>query len=320
MTFTDKLTSITTIKKLLSKHNLRPSRALGQNFLISAQVLRKIVEAADLKPDDTVVEIGAGLGALTVELAKRVKKVIAFEIDKKLLPILKDNLQDFNNVEIVDKDFLTASLPEGNYKVVANLPYQITSAAIEKILEAEPRPELIILLVQKEVAERICAKSGEMSLLSVAVQYYGQPEIIAMAPRNNFWPAPKVDSAILKVTMRSMVISSASSSIISSETRNPPQSSSSLAGDLSLHSVPFEMTKKTPRDDQKEKSQDERFFKLVKAGFSHRRQMLKNNLRAIMPEEKLLALFKQLNLNPKVRAQELTIDQWKTLAKVWYDY
>lgn len=258
---------------------IHPDKSRGQNFLIDKNVLTKIIEAGELKSSDTVLEIGAGTGVLTTELAKQVKKVISFEIDKKLIPVLQENLKDFNDVEIRNESALKATDISENYKLIANIPYNITSAILEKFLSAEKPPELMILLVQKEVAERVCAKprlrqcsggqAGEMSILSVMAQYYGEPKIIAKVPPSAFWPAPKVDSAILKIIIK----------------------------------------KRFQATDEK------KFWQIVKAGFSQRRKMLKNNLCVLGDENKIAEAMREAGIAEKARAQELAVEQWVNLAK-----
>lgn len=188
--------------QIIKQYRLHPDHSRGQNFLIDEKVLAKIVGAGELTPQDTVVEIGAGLGVLTIELAQRAGHIIAVEVDKKLALILRENLLDFKNVEIINDDALLFDMAKlsGNYKFIASIPYNITSAIIEKFLSAENPPQIMVLLVQKEVAERILARPGQMSLLSVATQFYGQPRIIAQVPASAFFPAPKVASAILKIS------------------------------------------------------------------------------------------------------------------------
>ncbi|MDO8663215.1 MAG: 16S rRNA (adenine(1518)-N(6)/adenine(1519)-N(6))-dimethyltransferase RsmA, partial [Candidatus Wildermuthbacteria bacterium] len=171
-----------------------------QHFLIAQAVLRKVIEAADLRPDDIVLEIGPGIGTLTQELAQRVKRVIAIEKDPKMIDILKETLKDFKNIEVAQGDIRNLKLEIRNYKVVANLPYYITSPVIRKFLEnPEARPLTMVLMVQKEVAQRICAKPPDMTLLAVSVQFYAEPKIIDYVSKKSFWPAPKVDSAIIKI-------------------------------------------------------------------------------------------------------------------------
>lgn len=179
----------------------KPKKWLGQNFLRDERILRRILDAAGLKKTDVVLEIGPGTGILTKALAARVKKVIAVEKDPHMVEILKEELKNFNNVEIVLGDILDTKYQILNtkYKVVANLPYYITSPVIRKFLETGRKPTLMVLMVQKEVAQRICAKPPNMSLLAVSVQFYGKPEIISYVSKNSFWPVPKVDSAILRL-------------------------------------------------------------------------------------------------------------------------
>lgn len=189
--------------ELRNKYNIIPDHSRGQNFLTDKNILKKILAAAELQSKETVIEIGAGTGALTEELAARAGRVIAFEIDKKLAPLLKEKFKDFKNVEIVEGDILKypiSNILTSPFKVVANIPYNITSAILEKFLSAEHKPSLMALLVQREVAERVCALPGEMSFLSAMVQYYGQPKMAARVPAGAFWPKPKVESAILKIS------------------------------------------------------------------------------------------------------------------------
>jgi 16S rRNA (adenine1518-N6/adenine1519-N6)-dimethyltransferase len=190
-------------KNLLKKYKIFPKKWLGQNFLISKEVLKKIVEAAEISKKDKILEIGPGIGNLTIELAKRAKKVIAVEKDKRMIEILKENLKDFKNVKIVQGDILKLeprSYTLKPYKVVANIPYYLTSRLIRKFLETKNKPKSMVLMVQKEVAQRICAKPPRMNLLAVSVQFYAKPKIISFVPKDCFWPKPKVDSAILKIS------------------------------------------------------------------------------------------------------------------------
>jgi len=201
------LCSTLIVKKLFKNTGIRPLKKLGQNFLISKTVLNKIIKAADLKKTDIVLEIGPGIGALTKELAKKAGKVIAIEKDIKMIEILKKTLKDFNNIEIIHADILKFNLDAKNldarrYKVVSNLPYYITSPVIKKFLECDNPPTQMLLMVQKEVAQRICAKPPRMNLLAVSVQFYSQPKIISYVSKNCFWPRPKIDSAIIKIVQR----------------------------------------------------------------------------------------------------------------------
>jgi len=200
---------------LLRHFDLKARKGLGQHFLIDQEVLGHITSAAELTPADVILEIGPGLGVLTAELARQSGWVIAIELDSKLAAILKQTLAPFDNVAIVNKDILQVE-PEAllqeqeagfppqinspfSYKVVANLPYYITAPVLRHFLEASVKPQIMVVMVQKEVAEAIVAKPGEMSLLSVSVQFYGEPRIISIVPAQCFYPAPEVDSAILRV-------------------------------------------------------------------------------------------------------------------------
>ena len=193
----DKLFNPDYLYSLCKNCGLQPSKNYGQNYLINPEVIEKMIEAADVKKTDKIVEVGPGFGVLTFALAEKAKEVFAYEIEKKLMPYWEARAP--KNLHIFWGNVLKTAenLPNGKYKVVANLPYQITSAVIRFFLENENPPESMTLMVQKEVAERICAKAGDMSLLSVAVQYYADAEIVGIVPRDNYWPVPKVDSAII---------------------------------------------------------------------------------------------------------------------------
>ena len=194
------------LQYLALKYGLKPSRNYGQNFLMDESVIDKIIALSNVDGTDTVIEIGPGFGVLTRSLAARAGRVISFEIEKKLKPYWDETQKEFPNLEVnwgnVLKTFpgIAKDLPE-HYKVVANLPYQITSAAIRMFLESPRPPAHLTLMVQKEVGERICAKPGDMSLLSVAVQYFAEPKLEIVVPSGSFWPPPKVDSAVISLKM-----------------------------------------------------------------------------------------------------------------------
>jgi len=206
---------LTQTKRLLRHFDLQVRKGLGQHFLIDEEVLGLITSAAELAPANVIMEVGPGLGVLTRELAKQAGWVIAVELDSKLAAILKQTLASFSNVTIINKNILQvdpgvllqeqeARFPPTinrplSYKVVANLPYYITSPVLRHFLEASVKPQTMIVMVQKEVAEAIAAKPGQMSLLSISVQFYGEPTIISYVPAQCFYPAPEVDSAILRV-------------------------------------------------------------------------------------------------------------------------
>ncbi len=182
---------------------IKPNKLLGQNFLVDKTVLAKIIEAAQLSKEDTILEIGPGLGILTEELAKHAGRVFAIEKDEKLVEILKEKFQKNKNIEIISGDalkFESFKLKIKNYKVVANIPYYLTAHLIRTFLESSNPPQAMTLMVQKEVARRICARPPEMSLLAVATQFYATAKIQAGVSRKSFRPQPKVDSAIIKIT------------------------------------------------------------------------------------------------------------------------
>ena len=188
---------------VLKRFHIRADKSLGQNFLQDTSALEKIALAAEIHEDDCVLEIGPGLGSLTRYLAVSAKEVIAIELDPDMLPPLQAVLKPYQNVRVVHGDILKTSISEiinkPDYLVVANIPYYITSAVIRYLLESETKPRRVVLTIQKEVAERICAKAGDLSLLALSVQVYGKPNIAAIIPASSFHPAPKVDSAILRI-------------------------------------------------------------------------------------------------------------------------
>jgi 16S rRNA (adenine1518-N6/adenine1519-N6)-dimethyltransferase len=270
------LTSPTIIKELLAKYETRPSKGLGQNFLIDKNVLRKIVEASDIKPTDIILEVGPGIGVLTQELAQFAKKIISVEKSETMCEILKETIKDFKNVEVINDDILQYKLKlpmgESKYKVVANIPYYLTSPLIRKFLEEKNPPQEIVLMIQKEVAQRVCTSPPHMNLLAVSVQFYADIKIISYVSNNCFWPAPKIDSAIIKITPKN----------------------------------------------NKEKNiiVINKFFEVVKAGFSQPRKQLGGNLSKIL-ELKKEGLEKWLlknNIKPTQRAETLSIEDWKNLA------
>jgi len=210
-----KLTSKKVIKNLLKRYRTFPSKGLGQNFLIDKRVIKKIIKEAQLQAKDIVLEIGPGIGTLTQEIAEKTKLVIAIEKDPKMVRILEEilKMEKYRNVKIIQDDILKINLKSYNlnlksYRVVANLPFYLTAPLIRKFLETEFPPELMVLVVQKEVAQRICARPPKMNLLAVSVQFYAKAEIISYISKKSFWPQPKVDSAIIKIipTKRGKVI------------------------------------------------------------------------------------------------------------------
>lgn len=225
-------------KALLDYYQLHPKKSLGQNFVQDANALDKIVATAELSPDDTVLEIGPGTGALTERLAATAGRVVAVEIDQRFQPILNAALGHLPNVELVYADILQTNVPAlvgaGDYVVVANVPYYITSAILRHLLESQHRPRRLVLTMQLEVAERLVAKPNEMSLLAVSAQFYAQVQIVARLKATIFYPRPEVDSAVVR---------------------------------LDTYPQP-------PVDIPDERM----FFRIVKAGFSQKRKQLKNSL------------------------------------------
>lgn len=256
----------------MKSSGIKPKRSLGQNFLINEGILDKIVEAAQISTDDIVLEVGPGTGNLTRKLSEKAGRVIAIEKDRRLIEELQEKFKN-TNVEIVEDDVLklkiqNLELPSGGYKVVANIPYYITSHFLRTVFEKWPRPKVVVLTIQKEVAQRILAKPPEMNLLALSVQLYSEPKIIGYISRGSFRPMPKVDSAIIR-----------------------------------LH--PKEETGKD----------NEQLLGIIKAGFQGKRKQLANNLGKFgMMKEDLLGIFEKMGIRQDVRAENLSLDQWKELA------
>jgi 16S rRNA (adenine1518-N6/adenine1519-N6)-dimethyltransferase len=262
--------------RLLRDYGLRPNKSLGQNFLQDDAALRKIISVSKIAATDTVLEIGPGLGSLTRYLALSAKYVVAVELDKSLLPILSSVVKGLENVRVVQGDILKINIAEwfrsDSYQVVANIPYYITSAIFRHLLESQPKPKSIVLTVQKEVAQRICAEQGDMSLLALSVQVFGRPEIVADIPAEAFYPAPDVDSSVIRLE-------------ISSDPAIPT-------------------------------TQLDSFFRLAKAGFGQKRKTLRNSLSAglSISAEAAEGLLKKSGIDPKRRAETLSIPEWATLT------
>lgn len=198
------LSSRKTVKEALKHKGFAPNKRLSQNFLVAQGPISQILKAADLQKEDTILEIGPGLGALTKELAKHAKRVLAIEKDRGLAKSLKEELSHLQNVEIISGDILDIKIPLKEYKVAANLPFSITGPVLRKFLEGSPKPKLLALLIQKEVAQRICAKPPDMSILALSVQFYADPTIQSYVKSGAFWPRPKVDSAIIRIVPKSL--------------------------------------------------------------------------------------------------------------------
>jgi len=191
------------LQHLCQKYGLRPSKQYGQNFLLNEEVVTKMIEVGEINKKDTVVEVGPGFGVLTIPLCEHAGKVMAYEIEKKIVPYWEERAKEYKNLEIVWGNILyNKELIFKKYKVIANLPYQITSAVLRFFMEQKNKPESMVLMVQKEVGERICAKPGDMSVLSLSVQFYGEPEISAFVSKKDFFPEPKVDSAVIKIRIK----------------------------------------------------------------------------------------------------------------------
>lgn len=276
------LTNIGVVKEILEKHGFNFSKGLGQNFLINPDVCPKIAEMGNANSEYGIIEIGTGFGTLTAELAKRAKKVVAIEIDSRLLPILNETLEEFDNIKIINKDVMKCDLHslikeefEGmKVAVCANLPYYITSPIIMMLLENNLPIDSITVMVQKEAAQRLCAKVGtrESGAITVGVNYHGSVKKLFDVSRGSFMPAPNVDSAVIRIDINN--------------------------------------DKKLPAETEK------LFFEIVKCGFSQRRKTLVNSLTKQMNLDKeiVLSSLNDNNIKHTVRIEELSMDLLKNLA------
>jgi len=187
----------------------KAKKSLGQNWLVNPHIVDKIISAAEITKDDVILEVGPGTGNLTKKLVEKSKKVFAVEKDSRLIELLEKEFKNQTDLKVIEDDILkfrvTDYVQEGRYKVVANIPYYVTSAFLRTVLEKWPKPELIVLTIQKEVAQRIIAKPPHMNLLALPVQYYAEPKIISYISKNNFRPVPKVDSAVIKLVPKSKI-------------------------------------------------------------------------------------------------------------------
>jgi 16S rRNA (adenine1518-N6/adenine1519-N6)-dimethyltransferase len=264
---------------VLRQFGLRADKSLGQNFLQDPIALERIVTAAEITAQDTVLEIGPGLGSLTRYLAATARHVTAVELDARLLPALGQVLAPFNNVRIVQGDILKVPpamlVSESGYLVVANIPYYITSAVMRHLLSFALRPRRMVLTIQREVAERICAEPGGLSLLALSVQIYGRPRIAAHIPAGAFYPVPNVDSAALRVDLFEQPI-------IDDDSIEP-------------------------------------FFRLAKAGFSQKRKTLRNAMAAglRMQASQVEALLLAAGIDPQRRAETVSLVEWHTLTEIY---
>lgn len=281
-----KLYAPSTIEAIKEKHRFQLSKSLGQNFITDKNVIERIVEGAGPTEDDLVIEIGPGIGVLTAEAAQQAAKVVAIEIDSKLIPILDETLAEYDNVEVINQDILKTDLNgiideqrakgsfSGDVKIIGNLPYYITTPIIMHILENSIRAESITVMMQKEVADRIKASPGNKTYgaISAAVQYYCEVEQVVSVPKEVFVPRPKVDSAVLKLTIRD----------------------------------------KKPVDLIDEKA----FFTCIKSGFGQRRKTLLNSLTGTygFPKDEIRRILEEAGIDPVRRAETLDMNEFAAIA------
>ena len=278
------LSDINVIRAVMQKHGVTFNKGLGQNFLIDPEVCPQMAECAGLDGNTCVIEIGPGVGVLTAELAKRAKKVLSFEVDKRLLPVLKETLAEFDNVKIINEDIMKADLAAiiaeecagMEVAVCANLPYYITSPVIMLLLESRLPVKAITVMVQKEAADRLCAKVGsrDSGAVTCAVSYYSDSEEIFFVGRDSFLPPPKVNSEVIRLTVR----------------KEPPV----------------------------KVANEEKFFRLIKAAFLQRRKTAENSISAglSLPKDTVAAALEQAGLEKTVRAEKLTLDDFARLCEI----
>lgn len=277
------LTSPKDIKELLERHDFQFRKRFGQNFLLDSNIVSKIADSAGLNEDDTVIEIGPGIGTLTQELAKRAHKVIAIEIDRDLIPILDETLADFNNIEIINEDVLKVNLNDlvengKGLKISANLPYYITTPIIMSLLESDLPIDNMSFLIQKEVADRIAAKPGSKTYgsLSVIAQYYADVTKAFDVPANVFMPKPKVDSSVVTLSKKKEIQSDVN------------------------------------KND---------YFRVVKAAFANRRKTLLNSLGSNLGLDKAVVQEKleSIGIDPKSRPEQLSDKEFEKVTKALYE-
>ncbi|MCC0628457.1 MULTISPECIES: 16S rRNA (adenine(1518)-N(6)/adenine(1519)-N(6))-dimethyltransferase RsmA [unclassified Clostridioides] len=280
----DRLSSHNATKEVVQKYNFKFSKSLGQNFLIDSNIIDKILAGARITEGDNIIEVGPGIGTLTREMGKIAEKVVAIEIDRNLIPILKDTLSDLDNIEVVNQDILKVDIQElvknklngGPVKLVANLPYYITTPIVMKFLEEDIPVTDIVVMVQKEVADRMNANSGtkDYGALSIAVQYYCETEIVAKAPRHMFIPQPNVDSTVIGLHVRA--------------------------------------------EKKYDVHNEEIFFKTVKASFGQRRKTLLNSLGGLgfLNKDEIREILKKANIDEKRRGETLSIEEFSVLSNI----
>lgn len=269
------LTNIQVLRDLLYAHRMRPNKSFGQNFLVDRAVLQQIVDTAELEQADQVLEVGAGTGVLTRELAHVARRVVAVELEQDMLTLLEKTTREYPNIEIIARNLLYLDPQEvfgqERYKLVANLPYYITAPTFRHFLESANPPRLLVVMVQYEVAQRIVAAPGDLSMMGVSVQFYGRPQIITRVPARAFYPAPRVDSAILRVDVHEQ--------------------------------VPL-----TPQE-------RDSFFRVVQAGFSERRKQVHNSLAHGLhrKDEVVREWLAAADIEANRRAETLSIEEWLRL-------
>ena len=278
------LSDINVIRSVMAKHGVTFNKGLGQNFLVDPDICPSMAENADLDKNTCVIEVGPGVGVLTAELAKVAGKVLSFELDERLLPVLDETLKEFDNVEIINQDIMKADLKsiieekckDMKIAVCANLPYYITSPIIMMFLESKLPITSITVMVQKEAADRLCAEVGSRDggAVTVAVNYYAESEILFFVPKDSFLPPPKVDSSVIKLTLRD----------------KPPV----------------------------EVKNEEFFFKVVKSAFSQRRKTAENSISAglSIPKADVKDALEKAGLSATIRAEKMTMEDFATLSEI----
>lgn len=286
MEWTDNLVGWT--KQVAAKYDLHLGQRLGQNFLVNKDILKAVVESADLNPSDMVLEVGAGIGTLTLALLEKSVHLVSVEYDRKLIPILRKIIDTNDKFKILEGDILkisdetlsTALGGQKNFKIVANLPYEITGAFLKRFLAGNLKPSLMILMLQKEVGERLLAQAGQMNLLALQAQLYTRVEIVRKVSKQCFFPPPDVESVIVKFSVVQL---------------------NDLRKNISIE-------------------EEKAFWSLARAGFAHKRKYLLSNLVGILGKDKdfVKKAFIDAGLKQDTRAQALSLEKWLQLAKIWF--
>jgi len=309
------------IKRICKKNNFVPLRRRGQNFLINPKFIKRIIDITEIDKKDVILEIGSGLGALTEEIVDKCKRLIAVEIDQKLVQILRERLKGHKNVEIIRDSILDGisnlNIKEKKYKVISNLPFNITGRVLRILLRERDKLELIVVVVQKEVAQRIIAQPPYMSLLSLSIQFYSQVQAVFDINRSNFWPQPRVDSIVLKIKPNESKIKK---EIEDNFFRLIKAGFSSKRKYLlnNLFKNAIIQDRKYKKQETRNKKQTITNNQIINNQTNYSIHGKKQKIKSVevrLQQQKILEIFEEIGLDKKVRAQELSLEQWINMAE-----